>query len=138
VSQDEDEKITPKNVRFDVPDWLLQMIVNTTNTNDSVHPITLLVGGFLVSGELVSGKRFFAEALKLDEIGKRLFPDVKEDEEPPASALTSYIHLRNARVFHPAGPAVPANEAIWFRVRLAEVAGFTIGFLAYQPVHNRR
>jgi hypothetical protein len=41
-------------------------------------------------------------------------------------APTSYIHLRNARIYTPGQPPLPANGMLW-RGRLSEVSGWTLG-----------
>lgn len=40
-------------------DWFLQFLVSIVNKSDASFPITLFVGGLLVSGQLVGGKKFF-------------------------------------------------------------------------------
>ena len=56
----------------------------------------------------------------------------KEEEEAEEEALhttdrPTYIHLRDARIYHPAGAPIPANQGVWWRGRLEAVDGFFLG-----------
>ncbi|MEY1592705.1 gas vesicle accessory protein GvpU [Burkholderia sp. Bmkn7] len=126
-------------------DWFLQSLVSMVNSSDLEIGITLFVGGFLVSGQLIGGKHYFegfgatfagsfndangAAGLKesfanwgkvyLEEDGS-----YKKGVDQPY-----YIHLKNARTFHPSGSPIPGNGGVWWRGRLREVSGFNLGTL---------
>jgi hypothetical protein len=123
------------------PDWFLQALVNIANAGDVEIGMTLLVGGFLVSGKMIGGARYF-EGFANDFAGG--FPDhaVAEDirksfseygeiyktdaGNPPVPA---YVHLMEARFFNTAGNPIPGNRGVWWRGRLSEVSGFMLGTL---------
>jgi hypothetical protein len=93
------------------PDWLLQHLVALVTDGPLEMGITLQVGGLLVSGKLVSGARYF---------------------EAAARPLPHYIHLTDTKFFSTAGDPVPAGKGVWWRGRIAEVGGFTLGQLQAQ------
>lgn len=139
-------------------DWFLQLLVGIANKNTDEsfveYPITLQVGGLLVSGHLTSGRNYFegfADELKtgfdkvpaLQEsdnekfvspfrmIAKEFYDNSEEltDEQVEASNNPGFIHLRNARVFHPNGTPIPINKPVWWRGRLDAVDAFFLGGL---------
>jgi hypothetical protein len=132
-------------------DYHLAEIVRLTNGGgDVTFPITLTVGGFLISGYLIGGKRFhneFAEnmvrslaALEtegLERVRKffsefgSIYDEPPEGEDQPQLPVT-YIHLRDARFFVPGQSAVPANGGVLWRGRLTSVQGFHMGLLQAQ------
>jgi len=128
-------------------DWFLQSLVSIVNKSDISFGITLFVGGVLVSGQLVGGKKFFegfgatfggalsdpqAAAETSENFAK--FGNIyvsedgsyKQDTESP-----HYIHLQDARRFHPSGAPIPSNGGVWWRGRIREVAGFNLGSLGH-------
>ncbi len=128
-------------------DVLLESLVIGANRGSIQIPITLTVHGFLVSGILVSGKEFFTH------VGEILAPENTEDsaEEAEKSRVTrehftqmgieayrnsensdtppSLIHLKWTKFFHNSGKPIPDNQAVWWRGRLSEVAGWNFGTL---------
>ena len=137
-----DETTNAEPTPFAVPhDWFLQSLVNMANDGFEIG-VTLQVSGLLVSGVLVGGKAYFegfaedfssglndpvtAEAVrgsfaKYGEIYKK-----EGDDAPPPP---QYIHLKNARFFNTSGNPIPGNKGVWWRGRISEVAGFTLGSL---------
>lgn len=127
---------------FAVPhDWFLQSLVNMANDGFEVG-ITLQVSGLLVSGVLAGGKSYFEgfaeefssrfndpESAKFMRGHFTNYGDIykKEDGAPPTSP--QYIHLKNARFFNTSGNPIPGNRGVWWRGRISEVAGFTLGSL---------
>lgn len=126
-----------------MPDWYLQALVNIVNGKDIEFPVTLFVGGLIVSGQLVSGHRYFEEGLceqfskffGKDQVGSDeaiknltspgdIYRQPKDDNQPGPQ----YIHLRCARVFAPGQQPIP-SEGSWWRGRLASVDGFHFGSL---------
>lgn len=133
-------------------DWFLQLLVKLVNGKDDIaFPVTLNVGGVMISGEIVSGHRYFegfakelregffgtdsedgsdmeSSIRKLGNIYTQNLPEQEREEDellPP-----NFIHLRNARVFHPAGKPIPDNKGVWWRGRLEAVDGFILGTLS--------
>lgn len=126
---------------LDQPDWFLQSLVNMANKDKIEIGLTLQVSGFLVSGVLVSGARYFEgfgedfsqgaspESAASIKSSFAKYGDIYEgnisDQPPP-----QYIHLKNARFFHTTGNPIPGNKGVWWRGRLFEVGGFSLGTLS--------
>lgn len=126
-------------------DWFLQKLVEFANQFSLEFGVTLQVSGMLVSGTVVSGKRYFesfassfsagfvdfqeaGEAMKeLIENYKGIYESgpAEEAQRPPPE----FIHLLNARFFQPGQKPIPdGGQALW-RGRLSEVGGFFLGSL---------
>jgi hypothetical protein len=105
--------------------------------------LTLHVSGTVISGILVSGKRFFelladwltsegAQGLA-DSLARPIAEMFREPDTEPADdehdglSLLDYIHLRAARVFT-SGNDRPLPETFW-RGRLSHVSGWSFGTL---------
>lgn len=128
-------------------DWFLQTLVNMANTSKSTGllGITLVTHGFLVSGQLVSGREYFkgfaedfasgitdtedAKSIRetFTKMGDHVYDKLDNDENPPPPA---YIHLNDAKFFHPNGQPIPANTGVRWRGRLSEISGFSLGSLS--------
>lgn len=123
-------------------DHFLQSLVSLANTGIEMD-ITLTVGGFLVSGVLVSGKRFFDEKLAGSTIGGnvdesladtfrnyfRSFGKIYDEAQTEDLPLPSFIHLRDARFFHNSGTPIPSNGGVWWRGRISQIQGFHLARL---------
>lgn len=142
----DDVEQTRPNPDYSAPDWFLQSLVDMANKTGVEYGITLQVSGFLVSGTLVGGRKYFegfadefagaiadeADAQAAREGFARFGSvyDVEEGDNPSDKPPPSFIHLRGARFFHPGGTAVPTNNGVWWRGRLSDVAGFVLGSLS--------
>lgn len=123
-------------------DWLLQhMVTHANQVHDFRQPITLWVGGGMISGVLVSGTKFFDEYIA--EFVKPLTPEAAESSErvlrnlgknyyepdpDPSAVNTVFIHLLDAKLWTPSG-AIPSGSrpgVIW-RGRLSQVTGYSLG-----------
>lgn len=132
------------------PDWLLQSLVALVDSAPgSGFPVTLLVGGFLVSGLLTSASDYFdglsgeAQADGASAVGasmSRYFQDLKtlvEEErakhghDVPVHER-SFFYLKDARFFNTSGKPIPSNRGVWWRGRIGQVSGFNIGLLTAQ------
>ena len=127
-------------------DWFLQTLVRMVNESNIEMGITLQVSGMLVSGNLVSGKQYFdgfaadfaspfandpeaAESIKdsFSSYGEIYYqPKEGESDLPPPQ----FVHLKNARFFNTAGNPIPGNRGVWWRGRICEVGGFSLGSLS--------
>lgn len=126
-------------------DWFLQSTIETIIAHGVEIGITLTVGGAIVSGMLISGKKYFeelgdtlaaaseAEGDMQSVIGNAWKQytaiydqpdDAPEDWQPPAA---SFIHLRNAKFYAPGQPPIPSNRGVLWRGKLASIDGFSIG-----------
>jgi len=126
-------------------DWFLQDFVNMVNGNEFGFGITLNVGGFLVSGQVVSGHKYFEgfanefaknfEDTELSENVKKSYSKygeiyTKEKEDKEDLPRPNYIHLENAKFYNTNGQPIPNNRGVWWRGRLSEVDGFLLGALS--------
>ncbi len=127
-------------------DWYLQSLVSTVNASTIEFGVTLLVEGAIVSGLLVSGKKYFeifskefADAYPGDDESKETVrtafaayadiysQDGSNEEQPPPP---QYIHLVNARCFSPGGQSLPGNRGVLWRGKINAVSGFSLGSLS--------
>jgi hypothetical protein len=145
-SQEPDEKNVAAELPAPQADWFLELLVRMAH-DDIENGVTLLVGGFLVSGTMISGPKYFegigaeyaaaasAQGQEGAESFKQTFAQIGDFSKPPADNSDAppfaYIHLKDARFFHNSGQPIPANHAVWWRGRLSEVAGFIIGNISY-------
>lgn len=130
-------------------DWFLRDIVRMINTSTLELGITLQMGGFIVSGTLISGRTYFE---KLGDAMAQAFPNAPdtadalksyfsrpaaaylirgegedEDAEQDRPTKTSFIHLKDARFFHNGGKPIPTDNGVLWRGKLADVSGYVMG-----------
>lgn len=125
------------------PDWFLQSFVDIVNASELEFGITLQVSGLLVSGNLVGGKKYFdgfaedfsgayANDPETAEIIKNSLAkhgEMYEEKEGVEILPPQFIHLKNAHFFNTSGSPIPGNKGVWWRGRVSEVGGFTLGIL---------
>lgn len=125
-------------------DWFLQRLASLANDEGLEVGITLQVSGLLVSGVLVSGAAYFQAVAENFSEGLAAHSDLAQamkkgigsfsgvytkGEGDAAPPLPQYLHLKNAQFFNTAGAPIPENQRVWWRGRVSEVGGFTIGQL---------
>lgn len=129
-------------------DWFLESLVATVNNTGIEIGITLQMDGFLVSGYIVNGGKYFDgfsnefisetaihfgndEALKTiqEAFGKYAEMYSPKSVEESGTDTANYIHLEGARFFNTNGAPIPNNRGMWWRGRIAEVNGFILGTL---------
>jgi len=131
-------------------DWFLQSLVSIVNNESANIPITLSVGGLLISGEMIGGKTYFNEfarqfkdgfreissqtATTIEESFKKLGDvyDLIPTEAQAQAAVPDprLIHLRNAQTYHSGGNPIPSEAGALWRGRLDAVDGFSLGRLS--------
>lgn len=131
-------------------DWFLVMLLNIVNQGTIEFGLTLNVGGSVISGTLISGKKYFSEFAKqfsnaigtpeeasnepsIEESFRKLgdiydLPEGKQGEELKNQAPVTYIHLRDANVFFKDG-TIPTGVGVFWRGKLSSVDGFSLGNL---------
>ena len=142
-----EEKKGKKEYQEIETDWFLQYLVDLTNQGAITCGITLNIGGFLISGILVSGKDYFegfAEEIssgyrdeKIVESLRKAFGSFAKKydriENPEEKRpFPHYIHLKEARFFNTSGNPLPGNRAVWWRGRISQVQGFILGLLSQE------
>lgn len=124
-------------------DWFLQSLVSVVNRSDLELGITLVVGGSIVSGRLVGGKKYFEAFAKefsdawpegsqeaiyqeFAQHGEIYSPGEEGDEgaTPP-----QFLHLLDSRCFF-ADNQLPSNRAVPWRGKINAVSGFSLGQLS--------
>lgn len=121
-------------------DQLLQLIVQHTNDNvGNRHPITLTVGGNLVSGHLIDADAYMdamadqfasqfdegdgsADSIRRSIVGLKYIPNEDLEKNVPPQ----FIHLEDAEVFTSSGRPIVSGGLLW-RGKLSSVDGFSIG-----------
>jgi hypothetical protein len=122
-------------------DGLVEMIVKFSEVEESPleSPITLIVGGLLVSGYIISKEKFIeinpltARIKEIADKQERENAEPEEAEEPEDDGKRRYIHLRDARYFSPGQPPIPTTGSVSCRIKLSDVAGFNFGYLGTSP-----
>lgn len=136
----ENEKVDKQT--DDKADWFLQSFVTMFNENNGSMGLTLVTHGFLVSGQLIGGKEYFegfgddlASAIpnggdKIKQTYKEMGEKVYNREKEGNSHAPTFIHLKNAKFFHPNGQPIPTNRGVLWRGRISEISGFSLGQLS--------
>lgn len=137
----------PQAFKADQADWFLQFLVDIVNNNGVEIGITLSVGGTSISGMLVGVEQFFngfgaefggafpdqdvSNSIRdsFSQFGKPL-PATEGSEDEKPLQQPNYVHLKNAKFYHNSGPAMPSNRGLWWRGRLTQVDGFSLGNFA--------
>ncbi|MFN3944613.1 MAG: hypothetical protein ACK4K7_06775 [Allosphingosinicella sp.] len=126
-------------------DWFLASLTSLANKG-LTFPVTLFVGGAAISGILVGGKTYFDE---FSRMMRRSFRDNEESADIMASFVDQcgsfygdaaeiaarppeYVHLVEARLFHPGADPVPKADGVLWRGKLASVDGFCWGTLVWE------
>ncbi len=139
-----------QNTKSRTVDWFLQALVSIVNDESAGIPITLSVGGLLISGEMIGGKAYFNEfarqfkdgfgdissktAATIEEAFKRLGdvydPTQKESRGNAYITKPHLVHLRNVQMHHAGGPPLLSEKGVLWRGRLEAVDGFSLGRLS--------
>jgi hypothetical protein len=125
-------------------DWFLRSTVETIIAHGVEIGVTLAVGGAIVSGVLISGKKYFEELGDALNAASETEGDIQsvlgdswrqfttiydkpegapDDWQAPSAA---YLHLRGARYYAPGQRPIPAEGALW-RGKLSAVDAFSVG-----------
>ena len=119
-------------------DIILTVISKIANNESQPSlDITLCVGGFLISGTIVSYETYmehngFTQFLEEVIQSAPKDSDAQSSETNNADAeddLPDFVHLSNAKYFTPGGNPIPGNEGLFVRVNLESVHSFSFGKL---------
>lgn len=126
-------------------DWYLQRLVALANETGLEIGITLTVGGGVVSGTLISGKKYFEKFAKEFSAawpgeGKQdiessfskfgaIYDKSESEQDKPANPSPQYIHLADARVFH-GREMLPSSVGVMWRGKINAISGFSLGSLS--------
>jgi hypothetical protein len=119
-------------------DPFLRVLVDIANGGKNEFGVTLIVGGFLVSGILVGVRKYyegftntFAGGIPNKEDAERISQALMQMCPPQDAELApaECIHLQSAHFFTAAADPIPSGDGVWWRGRLSEVGGFHLGIL---------
>jgi hypothetical protein len=123
-------------------DFFLETLVELVNDGGLSFSITLVVGGFLISGMLIPGDEYYetigrefgqaaakgdeGTAKKIQESFSSLGQHYKDDRENPDAERQSpsYIHLKDCKL---GSVSSQSNFGSIWRGRISEVSGFFMG-----------
>jgi hypothetical protein len=131
-------------------DCFLQSLVEIVNDESANIPITLSVGGLLISGDMIGGKTYFDEfarqfkdgfrdissetASTIEETFKRLgdvYDPIQKESQGSAAIPKPYlIHLKDAQIYQSGSSPPPSEKGVLWRGRLGAVDGFSLGKLS--------
>ena len=131
-------------------DCFLQSLVEIVNDESANIPITLSVGGLLISGDMIGGKTYFDEfarqfkdgfrdissetASTIEETFKRLgdvYDTIQKESQGGAAMPKPYIiHLKDAQIYQSGASLPPPEKRVLWRGRLEAVDGFSLGKLS--------
>lgn len=122
-------------------DWILEKLVATVNGTEKSVPITVLVEGVSISGELVSNHKFLEhcrtslapqleEGDKVDDVKNYFltsvlqysYENILEDKKRLESA--TFIHLANAKFHSGHNRDISGSNGIFWRGMIEKVSGF--------------
>jgi hypothetical protein len=128
----------------DNTDHFLQMLIRSVNGQDKAIPVTVLIDGFMVTGDLVSGHKYFesvlehfpASGLSPVELGPtRYTTEVLIDTEletyhklkDNVSNISTYFHMTNAKFHNNSGVSITGIKGVTWRGMVDKVSGFYLG-----------
>mgnify|MGYP003635604363 CR=1 FL=1 len=124
-------------------DWFLQDLVGMVNNSNLTIGLTIVTHGFLVSGTLIGGKQYFIgfgeemdtgigetdNGKTIRENFEKIGTEIYSEEKQKKDGNPTFIHFKEAKFFHPNGNPIPGNRGVWWRGRISEVSGFSLGTL---------
>ena len=115
-------------------DTLLLVVSNLAEADVPVETdITLVVGGFLISGSVVSAKKYFTHNAVVTMAGmiEQIKSEAARQENNKTEPLkTNFIHLKDARYYTPGQNPIPSNTGVFCRISLDAISGFSFGRLS--------
>lgn len=100
-------------------------------------PITLTVGGSLVTGMICGGKEYHEgiEAVlrqgwpELPDFVAQIFKDRAEVYDRDDTHVIGFIHLKDATIYNGGVNPIPNEGGVWWRGRIDAVTGWSFGKL---------
>lgn len=119
------------DVKTESGDFILELLIGIAEKDNAI-PITLNVGGLIVSGFLISQAAYFKEFMygamyRQYQKGIEEDPTLAESKEAESETrLHKFIHLRNAKIFYPGQKPIPGEgDGFLWRGRIAAVDGYS-------------
>ena len=114
-------------------DPVLEVIVKLAETGPEIDiPVTLAVGGLLISGRVISREDYMQENWLTASIEEGIKQAMSETGEEAGNdnGHRRFIHLRDVRYFSPGQSPTPSVGTVTCRIALAHVSAFHFGFLS--------
>lgn len=146
-SKNDGKETKAREQMIDSTDWLLQEFISMVNTYDMAIGITLNVGGLLVSGELIGGKKYFegigkdfaislggSDKIKksFEDWGRKIYSGETNKKSRRDLKEPYFIHLKNAKFYYPGQQPIPKNQGVRWRSRLEAIDAFCLGSLSVE------
>lgn len=132
-------------------DWFLADLIRIFANNGVAFPLTLVVGGSVVSGKLIGGKQYFQQVsetisqgttnnsqvrdflVKMVEGNKLRYERPEGADENWSLPEPGFVHLEGARIFNGSAEPIPQGEGVLWRAKLTSVDAFSF-WRAYSQV----
>jgi hypothetical protein len=115
-------------------DTLLLVVINLAEADVPVETdVTLVAGGFLISGSVVSAKKYFTHNAIVTMAGmiEQIKTEAARQENNQAEPIKrNFIHLKDARYYTPGQNPIPSNTGVFCRISLDAISGFSFGRLS--------
>lgn len=125
-------------------DWFLSTLNTIVNSNDITIGITIITHGYVISGHLTGGKKYFdaigsefssllnnsgkVENSFLDLASRIYNSDSEQVKNGPLSS--DYIHIQDAKFYNSGGTPLSSDDAVWWRGRISQVSGYSLGVIS--------
>lgn len=127
---------------FEEKDWFLGELIGLANQSLEI-PITLTIGGALVSGRLISGERYFRElgnsltkgiedeglSESLNSMMEGFAKEYESTKQNYADRPMRFIHINEAKWVYLNGK-IPTDKGPLWRGKISSIDGFFIGTLS--------
>ena len=124
-------------------DWFLTTLNTIVNNNVITIGVTIVTHGFIVSGHLTGGREYFDavanefattlnSSFKIENSFQGLADTIYGSDNPEVKdgpLASDYIHIKNARFYNSASEGILPNNPVWWRGRISEISGFSIGVI---------
>jgi hypothetical protein len=128
----------------DDTDSFLQRLINSVNGQEKAIPVTVLIDGFMVTGDLISGHKYFEEVQEIIPISGKPATELNpsdftlevlidgqvnmyKDLKDSVSNISTYFHMTNAKFHNNSGASITGIKGVTWRGRVDKVSGFYLG-----------
>lgn len=123
-------------------DPYLEFIVRLGEDDNPLESaITLAVDGFLLSGFVISRRKYMAHHPMMEQLQSAIDKAEADDKAanaekgepakvPEDDGKRNFLHLRDAKYFHPSGTPIPDNGPLFVRVQIKHVSAYSFGSLS--------
>ncbi|MGH2341116.1 gas vesicle accessory protein GvpU [Segnochrobactraceae bacterium EtOH-i3] len=126
-------------------DWFLIELIEDLASNNIEISITISIGGSIISGMLISGRKYFEEiALAVGSKSTQkgdicdvissvwksktsIYSKSENSSEDFELGEINYIHLKDARFHAPGQSSMPSGKGVLWRGKISSIDGFFIG-----------